>query len=182
MASLTDKTPSEMLAKPRSRRRFMRESAAVGGGLATILASGVAPAVGQERELKVMVHSHFVPAADDELERQLKEFGKMEGIKTRFDRVAHLQLPAVLAGEVQGQKGHDIISTVNAYPYLYSKHLVDVGDIYDKVGAADAWNALGTACHREGRSHRALAHFRRALHLRQDAGDLPALAGAGQDG
>ena len=136
MASLTEKTTSKALNKPRSRRRFMRESAAVGGGLATILASGVAPAVGQERELKVMVHSHFVPAADDELERQLKEFGKMEGIKTRFDRVAHLQLPAVLAGEVQGQKGHDIISTVNANPHLYSKHLVDVGDIYDKVGAA----------------------------------------------
>ena len=124
----------EVLEKPSSRRKFMKQSAAVTGGLAGILATGIPPAFAQTRELKMMVHSHFVPASDAELERQLKEFGKAEGIKVRFDRVAHLQLPAVLAGEVQGQKGHDIISMVNANPHLYSKHLANVDELYEKVG------------------------------------------------
>lgn len=127
---------TELLGSDSSRRGFLKGTAAVTGGLAGILATGVAPAVGQERELKMLVNSHFVPAADNELKRQLEEFGKAEGIKVRFDRVAHLQLPAVLAGEVQGQKGHDIISTRDGNAHLYSKHLVNVDDIYEKIGAA----------------------------------------------
>jgi multiple sugar transport system substrate-binding protein len=123
--------------KHNSRREFLTKSAAITtGGLAGILASGIAPAVAQERELKVLVNSHFVPKSDEELERQLKEFGKAEGIKVRLDRVAHLQLAAVLAGEIQGQKGHDIVTVRNADPSLYGPHLEDVGDLYEKIGKA----------------------------------------------
>ena len=110
------------------------DTTATTGGLAGILASGIAPAVGQTRELKVLVNSHFVPASDDELLRQMKEFGKAEGVKVRLDRVAHLQLPAVLAGEVQGQKGHDVVVQRNGDPNLYSKHLVNLDDLHEKIG------------------------------------------------
>ena len=94
--------------------RLTNSAAITTGGLAGILASGVAPAVGQTREMKVLVNSHFVPSSDEELLRQMKEFGKAEGVKVRLDRVAHLQLPAVLAGEIQGQKGHDVVVMRNA--------------------------------------------------------------------
>jgi hypothetical protein len=50
------------------------------------------PLFAQERELNLLTWSHFVPSSDDELQRQLEEFGKMAGVKTRMDRVAHLQI------------------------------------------------------------------------------------------
>lgn len=43
-------------------------------------------------------------------------------------------------------------------------------------GAADAWSALGDVNLREGRVHRALRHYLRALGLRQAMGDLAAVA------
>jgi multiple sugar transport system substrate-binding protein len=93
------------------------------------------PAVAQERELKLLTFAHFVPASDDELRRQLADFGKQAGVKVRMDQVAHLQLPAVLASEVQGQKGHDIIGLSRfAMPNLYAKHLVKLDDLVEKIG------------------------------------------------
>ena len=123
MTSNIKVTNSKISKASSSRRKFLQDAALVTGGLAGILATGTAPATAQSRELKMLVNSHFVPASDAELERQMAEFGKAAGVKTRLDRVAHLQLPAVLAGEVQGQKGHDLVAVGNSNPHLYSKHL-----------------------------------------------------------
>lgn len=130
---ITDRKKSQKLP---SRRKFMQDAAVVTGGLVGILATGIAPAIGQSRELRMLTNSHFVPDSDVELARQLAEFGKAAGVKTRLDRVAHLQLPAVLAGEVQGQKGHDLVSVNNSNPHLYTKHLESLDDLYTKIGAA----------------------------------------------
>ena len=117
-----------------SRRTFMRSSLAASAGLTGILLTKTPPAFAQERELKLLTFAHFVPASDDELRRQLEEFGKQAGVKVRMDQVAHLQLPAVLASEVQGQKGHDILGLSRfAMPNLYAKQLVKVGDMVEKI-------------------------------------------------
>jgi len=136
---------------PPNRRKFMQDAALVTGGLAGILATGIAPATAQSRELKMLTNSHFVPDSDVELERQLAEFGKAVGVKTRLDRVAHLQLPAVLAGEVQGQKGHDLVSINNANPHLYTKHLESLDDLYEKIGkAGGGWTTRGMGMGSDG--------------------------------
>ena len=122
------------------RRTFLRSSTAVATGLTGVLLTKTPPLFAQERELKLLNWSHFVPASDVELERQLQEFGKMVGIKVRMDRVAHLQIPAVLASEVQGQKGHDLVDVGNANPHLYAKYLVNLDDLHDKIGRrAGGW-------------------------------------------
>ena len=99
-----------------------------------MLLAETAPLMAQERELKLLTWSHFVPTSDEELKRQLEEFGAMTGVKVRMDRVAHLQLPAIMASEVQGQKGHDITIAADANPHLYSRHLVNLDDLHDKIG------------------------------------------------
>jgi multiple sugar transport system substrate-binding protein len=129
-------SPKDGLAEtPLSRRTFLRSSLAASAGLTGILLTKTPPAFAQERELKLLTFAHFVPASDDELRRQLEEFGKQAGVKVRMDQVAHLQLPAVLASEVQGQKGHDILGLSRfAMPNLYAKHLVKLDDLVEKIG------------------------------------------------
>ena len=144
MTSNIKVTNSKISKASSSRRKFLQDAALVTGGLAGILATGTAPATAQSRELKMLVNSHFVPASDAELERQLAEFGKAAGVKTRLDRVAHLQLPAVLAGEVQGQKGHDLVAVGNSNPHLYSKHLENVDELYESIGKAGGGWTDGT--------------------------------------
>ena len=116
------------------RRGFLRASGTTAAGVAGMLLARTAPLVAQERELKLLTWSHFVPTSDAELKRQLEEYGAMAGIKVRMDRVAHLQLPAIMASEVQGQKGHDITIAADANPHLYSKHLINLDDLHDKIG------------------------------------------------
>ena len=124
-----------------TRRTFLRASLATSAGLAGVLLTKTPPAMGQDRELKLVTFSHFVPTSDEELNRQLEEFGKMAGVKVRMDRIAHLQLPAVLASEVQGQKGHDIASLWVGMPDLYQKQLESLDDVVEKIGRrAGGWS------------------------------------------
>lgn len=117
-----------------TRREFLKASAGVSAGMASWLALGQAPAYAQKRELTFLSWNHFVPAADDELRRQAEEFGKAASCTVRVDTIAHLQLPAKVAAEAQSQSGHDMYRTASADPFLYENHLVDVGDIVDKLG------------------------------------------------
>jgi multiple sugar transport system substrate-binding protein len=118
-----------------NRRSFLHSSLGISAGLAGILLTKTAPLYAQERELKLLTFAHFVPASDDELQRQLEEFGKQAGVKVRMDKVAHLQIPAVFASEVQGQKGHDVVGLSRfAMPNLYAKHLVNLNDVVEKIG------------------------------------------------
>lgn len=112
-----------------TRRSLLRSSAATATGLAGVLLAKTPPAMAQKQTLKLLTFSHFVPTSDEELKRQLEEFGKQAGVEVRMDRVAHLQLPAVKASEVQAQKGHDIVSLTVADPNLYQKHLVELDDL-----------------------------------------------------
>ncbi|MDE0725425.1 MAG: extracellular solute-binding protein [Alphaproteobacteria bacterium] len=144
-------TDTKKSKKSPSRRRFLQDAALATGGLAGILASGIAPATANTRELKMLVNSHFVPDSDVELGRQLAEFGKAAGVTTRLDRVAHLQLPAVLAGEVQGQKGHDLVAVGNSNPHLYTKHLENLDDLHEKIGkAGGGWTTRGVGMGGDG--------------------------------
>jgi hypothetical protein len=105
-----------------------------------MLPTKTAPAIAQERERKLLATSHFMPTSDAELQRQLEEFGKRAWIAVRMDRVAHLQLPAILAGEVQGRKGHDMTIATGGNPALYASYLAPLDDLVDTIGRrAGGW-------------------------------------------
>jgi multiple sugar transport system substrate-binding protein len=141
--AISQKTSGSLCNSTLDRRTFLRSSATATVGLTGILLARTPPAFAQERELKLLTWSHFVPSSDKELFRQLQEFGKMAGVKVRMDRVAHLQLPAVIASEVQGQKGHDLVILRVAQPHLYAKHLINLDDLHDKIGRrAGGWTDM----------------------------------------
>jgi multiple sugar transport system substrate-binding protein len=115
---------------PTTRRRFLQLSLGAATGLAAILSERMAPAVhAQSREISLIAWSHFVPASDKKLAEQAQRFSKETGIKVTLDHIAHLQMPAKLAAEVQTQTGHDLVELRMHLPIFYEKQLVDLTDI-----------------------------------------------------
>jgi multiple sugar transport system substrate-binding protein len=112
-----------------TRRTFLRTTAGAAAGMAGILALRIPPGYSQERELKILTWAHFVPASDEELKRQAAEWGKASKVRVRVDLVAHLQLPAKKAAEVQAQAGHDMLHLYIDDPDLYYDQLATIDDV-----------------------------------------------------
>jgi multiple sugar transport system substrate-binding protein len=109
-----------------SRRTFL---GATGAGLAGILASGVPPARGQQREISYLCWNNFAPASDKKLAEIGPRFTKETGIKIKIDHIAAPQQAAKYASEVQTQSGHDLVEMRMHFPWLYETQLVDVSDV-----------------------------------------------------
>src|SRR5438093_4053765 len=100
-----------------NRRRFVATS---GTGLAGILATRVAPAVAQQREVSYLAWNNFAPASDKKLAEIGQRFTKDTGIKLKIDHISHMgPQQAKYASEVQTQAGHDMIEMRMHFPWLY---------------------------------------------------------------
>src|SRR5262249_54306102 len=113
------------------RRQFLRTAAGGAAGLAGILALRQPPAYAQTRELTFLTVASFVPETDKELKRQLDEWGAKNKVKVRLDIIAHLQLQAKIAAEVQATSGHDLTALGPGLGDgdLYFDHLTDLSDV-----------------------------------------------------
>ena len=112
-----------------SRRRFLTTSA----GLAGVLATGIPPARGQQREISYLCWNNFAPASDKKLAEIGQRFTKDTGIKIKIDHIAAPQQPAKYASEVQTQAGHDLVEMRMHFPWLYEPQLVDVSDLVSEM-------------------------------------------------
>ena len=101
--------------EPVSRRRFLTTTA----GLAGILATRVAPAVAQQREISYLSWNNFAPASDKKLAEIGQRFTKDTGIKIKIDHINAEQQAAKYASEVQTQGGHDLVEMRMHFPWLY---------------------------------------------------------------
>jgi multiple sugar transport system substrate-binding protein len=109
-----------------NRRRFLTTTA----GLAGILAAGVPPARGQQREISYLCWNNFAPASDKKLGEIGQRFTKDTGIKLKIDHISHMgPQQAKYAAEVQTQAGHDLVEMRMHVPWLYEPQLVDVSDL-----------------------------------------------------
>src|SRR5688572_7239190 len=117
-----------------SRRQFLGTTTA---GLAGILATRTAPAVGQTREISYLCWNNFAPLSDKKLAEIGQRFTKDTGIKVKIDHIAHAQQAAKYASEVQSQAGHDLIEMRMHFPWLYEPQLVDVSDLVAELEKKD---------------------------------------------
>jgi multiple sugar transport system substrate-binding protein len=113
-----------------SRRRFLGTTTA---GLAGILATRTAPAVGQTREISYLCWNNFAPLSDKKLAEIAPRFTKDTGIKIKIDHIAHAQQAAKYASEVQSQAGHDLVEMRMHFPWLYEPQLVDLSDVVTEL-------------------------------------------------
>src|SRR5262245_27974523 len=121
------------IAPSHNRRAFITTGGRALTGIAGILAVGRAPASWAARELNLLTAVNYAPASDVKLDELAKRFTKASGVNVRVDHIQSVQMPAKLSAELMGKSGHDIISLVMHYPWLFQPGLVDVSDICNNL-------------------------------------------------
>src|SRR6187200_2175041 len=123
-----------------SRRRFLKVSggsalAAKAGGMASILATGTAPAYAQTTTVHWLRWNDFVPASDQLLRKELlPEAEKALGIKLNFETVNGNDLQPRITSAIQSGAGPDLFMLFNNHPHLYAASAVDMSDVADEIG------------------------------------------------
>jgi multiple sugar transport system substrate-binding protein len=130
-----------------TRREFVKTA-----GLGT-LAAGIgsnlllpvrSPAA--DKELKILVWSHFVPRFDKEwLDVFAKNWGKEKGINVTVDHIGLAEIPSRTAAEISAGQGHDLIEWISP-PSQFEPSVLDMSDV---VKAAEKrFGKMHPLCHR----------------------------------
>src|SRR2546427_11278589 len=125
---MNDDTETPAPSDP-NRRAFLRQTGLgiAGASIATMLATGQAPAQIRGTSLRILQWSHFVPAYDVWFDKFAQEWGDKNGVRVRIDRIPHLELPSRLAAEFAAGGGHELIHFLGTtLPGVHSPDLVDV--------------------------------------------------------
>lgn len=116
--------------KGMTRREFVK---AVAAGT---IAMGVAPSIflpGQsiaaDRELKILVWSHFVPRFDKEwFDNFAKNWGKANDVTVTVDHIGLAEIPSRTAAEISAGQGHDLIEWISP-PSQFDPSVLDLSDV-----------------------------------------------------
>src|SRR3984893_19462706 len=117
-----------------SRREFVKLTGA--GALAT----GLGPAflfperaLAQQKTLKILQWSHFVPAYDTWFDGTFaKQWGEKHNTNVVVDHINLTDLNTRAAAEAQAKKGHDIFMFLSP-PASYEKQVIDMSHVYQEV-------------------------------------------------
>ena len=126
------------MSKKRNRGMTRREFGKLAG--ASALATGVGAnflfperAAAQQKTLKIIQWSHFVPAWDTWFNNTYtKEWGQKNNTNVIVDNINLVDLPARAASEVSAKKGHDIFMFLSP-PASYEPQVIDMTNVYAEV-------------------------------------------------
>jgi multiple sugar transport system substrate-binding protein len=119
-------------SRPRglTRREFVKVA-----GAGALAASGLVPVRGraQQKTLKIIQWSHFVPAYDKWFDGEFcKQWGEKNGTRVVVDHISIGEVNARAAAEVAAQRGHDLFMFLSP-PAAYEKQVIDHREIYEQV-------------------------------------------------
>src|ERR1043166_5367591 len=122
------------MSKKLTRRKFVKITggAAAAAGLTT---GFLFPqrALAQQKTLKIIQWSHFVPGYDKWFDGVFtKEWGAKHDTNVIVDHIAIGEINARAAAEVAAKKGHDLFMFLSP-PAAYEKQVIDHREIYDEV-------------------------------------------------
>ncbi len=117
-----------------SRRNFMKIS---GAGA---VAAGLGPAflfperaAAQQKTLKILQWSHFVPAWDTWFNNTYtKQWGAKNNTNVIVDNINLVDLKTRAASEISAKKGHDLFMLLSP-PAAYEKQVIDMSNVYAEV-------------------------------------------------
>jgi multiple sugar transport system substrate-binding protein len=117
-----------------TRRQFVKAAGAAGAAYGMGLAGRFPQiALGQEREMSILMFSSFVAANDEELRRQAAEFGRQNNVRVTVDFVSIPEMAARHAAAISAQRGHDIVGLENLQTAMVETQLEDLDDINDEI-------------------------------------------------
>src|SRR6266566_421536 len=119
-----------------SRRDFLKLS----GSGAFALGAGSGPfflfperAAAEQKTLKILQWSHFVPAYDTWFDGTFcKQWGQKNNTNVIIDHINLVDLSAKAASEASAQKGHDLFMLLSP-PAAYEKQTIDLAHVYQEV-------------------------------------------------
>src|SRR6266849_1308990 len=117
-----------------SRRKFVKLTggAAAAAGLTTGFLFP-SRALAQQKTLKIVQWSHFVPGYDKWFDNTFtKEWGAKHDTNVVVDHIAIAEVNARAAAEVSAKKGHDLVMFLSP-PAAYEKQVIDHKEIYQEV-------------------------------------------------
>src|ERR1700716_4070161 len=108
-----------------SRRKFVKLT---GSAAAAAMTSGFLfpqRALAQQKTLKIIQWSHFVPGYDKWFDNTFtKEWGARHNTNVLVDHISTAEIPARAAAEVAAGKGHDLFMFVSP-PAAYERRVID---------------------------------------------------------
>lgn len=118
-----------------SRRDFIKIA-----GAGSLAAGALGPAflfperaAAQQKTLKILQWSHFVPAWDEWFNKKYTvEWGQKNNTQVIVDNINLVDLKARAASEAQAQKGHDLFMLLSP-PASYEKQTLDMTHVYQEV-------------------------------------------------
>src|SRR6202171_4982011 len=117
-----------------TRRKFVKlpGGAVAAAGMTSAFLSPTR-AMAQQKTLKIVQWSHFVPGYDKWFDNTFtKEWGAKNNTNVVVDHIAIGEINARAAAEVAAQKGHDLFMFLSP-PAAYEKQVIDHREIYDEV-------------------------------------------------
>ena len=122
-----------------NRRRLLQLSGAsavaAGSGLASILATGRAPAYAQATTIHWLRWTDFVPASDQVLKEQIAPMcEKALGIKLNIEMINANDIQPRITSALQSGSGPDIFYMLGNWPQLYIDGLSDITDVAEEIG------------------------------------------------
>jgi multiple sugar transport system substrate-binding protein len=126
---------SDKKGKGVSRRDFIKIAGA--GGIA---AGGLGPAflfperaAAQQKTLKILQWSHFVPAYDTWFDGTFaKQWGEKHNTNVVVDHINLVDIKTRAASEAQAKKGHDLFMFLSP-PAAYENQVIDMTHVYQEV-------------------------------------------------
>jgi multiple sugar transport system substrate-binding protein len=111
--------------KGMDRREFV---ATTGTAAAAVALSPTIWIKRQQKTLKIVQWSHFVPAYDTWFDKYAKDWGTAKGVEVTVDHIALADLTTRANAEVAAQQGHDLFQFLSP-PGAFEPQVLDMADV-----------------------------------------------------
>src|SRR6266511_595341 len=118
-----------------SRRKFVKLTGGAAAAAAGLTTGFLFPqrALAQQKTLKIVQWSHFVPGYDKWFDNTFtKEWGAKNNTNVVVDHIAIGEINARAAAEASAKKGHDLFMFLSP-PAAYEKQVIDHGEVYQAI-------------------------------------------------
>ncbi|HKC40323.1 MAG TPA: twin-arginine translocation signal domain-containing protein, partial [Gemmatimonadales bacterium] len=82
----------------------------------------------QQKTLKIIQWSHFVPAYDAWFDKYAKDWGTAKGVEVTVDHISLADLTTRANAEVAAQQGHDLFQFLSP-PGAFEPQVLDLADV-----------------------------------------------------